>query len=112
MVIVNELDGFRLAIHVDKDRPDAWRKEPYLSDIRELGEGAALNDQQVLVCIGRRVIAILPGREVDLGLIDPDERIVTGMTADGVWQAFKAHKDDPRIAGMVPGVPFGRSRAR
>lgn len=106
IVIVNELDGRRIAFHVDASVPSRWKQHPYYDDIKSLAIRALNDDCQVLVCIGFRAIAILPDRDVDLGRIDPDERIVTAQRADQTWDAFKLHKDDPRIAMMQVGVPF------
>ena len=103
IVIVSELDGARVAFHVDRSRPDAWRAEPFYSEIKNLAEQAVEDDCQIVVCIGYRAIVILPDRDIDLGVIAQDERIVSGCRADGTWDAFKLHKDDPRIADLLPG---------
>lgn len=109
MVVVSELEGNRIAIHVDQGRPSAWRQEPYYSEIKHWAAVAIRQKLQVVVCIGKRAIVIFPDREVDLGIIDDDERILTRETASttGVrLDALKLKADDPRIAGMQPGKPF------
>ncbi len=105
MVIVSELDGKRVAIHVDPDRPDAWRERPYHDEIRQWAISAAQQGHQIVVFIGRRAIVIFPDREVDLGPIADDERIITFEKrgpAGNVWEAVKLKADDPRIAGKEP----------
>jgi hypothetical protein len=112
MVVVAELDGNRLAVHVDPGRPVAWRDEPFYSDIKQWALSAAADMKQVVVTIGRRVIVILPDRDVDLGLVADDERIVVGerMTEFGPrLDALKLKADDPRIAGAQPGVVYRSS---
>jgi hypothetical protein len=56
MVIVSELDGARIAIHVDPGRPTAWREEPFYSEIKEWAVLSALDAHQVVVCIGARAM--------------------------------------------------------
>ena len=106
MVIVSELDGKRVAIYVDPARPDAWRERPYHDEIRQWATGAAQQAHQLVVFIGRRAIVIFPDREVDLGPIADDERVITFERrgpAGNVWQAVKLKADDPRIAATESG---------
>lgn len=65
---------------------------------------------QVVVKIGKRVIVILPDRDVDVGPVGDDEMVVTkelkgpmGVTRD----AFKIRRDDPRMAGITLQAPKG-----
>ena len=109
MVIVSELDGARIAIHVDPSRPEAWREEPYYSEIKEWSCCAAEDMMQVVVCVGNRATVILPDRDVYLGAVADDERIVTFQrnSAFGLaLEALKLKADDPRLARMQPGKPF------
>jgi hypothetical protein len=113
MVIVSELDGNRVAIHVDPSRPTAWQQRPYYEEIKQWARFAAPQMRQVVVCIGNRAIVILPDEDVDLGPVANNERIITGETMEGGhlrMRAMKLHVDDPRIAGMKDGVPYGVNR--
>jgi len=54
---------------------------------------------QVLVSIGKQTIVIFPDRNVDLGIVESDELVITeghngpqGM----MFEAFKIKRDDPR----------------
>jgi hypothetical protein len=108
MVLVSELDGNRVAIHVDPARPDAWRAKPYYDEIKQMARLAAPQMKQVMVCIRDRTIMILPDEDVDLGRVADDERIFVGeIQENGRWRfgAMKLHVDDPRIAGRKAGVP-------
>lgn len=112
MVIVSELNGARVAVHVDPGRPAAWKSEPFYSQIKEWACHAASNMLQVVVCIGSRAIVILPDEDVDLGHIADDERIITAeVRQNGRFrlQALKLKANDPRIAGLQTGVPFERT---
>jgi hypothetical protein len=110
MVIVAELDGARVAVHVDPGRPNAWRQEPFYSELKEWSVMASHQMHQVVVCIGSRAIVVLPDRDVDLGVVAEDERIMTAerLLPSGLrrLEALKLKADDPRIAGMIPGKPF------
>jgi hypothetical protein len=115
MVIVSELDGNRVAIHVDPDRPSAWRNEPYYSEIKHWARLAAQDMMQVVVSIGNRAIVILPEEDVDLGPVAEDEQIFCGVFLENGnrrLRAMKIRADDPRLAGMKPGVPFGMKGKR
>lgn len=107
IVLVSELDGVRIAAHVDPARPDAWRKEPFYSKLKEWAIAAAASQCQVVICIGKRTIVVLPDREVDLGIIEDDELIVTEERAVlyglPILIPFKIKRDDPRAALLKGG---------
>lgn len=106
MVIVSELEGKRIAIHVDPSRPMAWREEPFYSEIKDWAIKAAHELLQVVICIKNRAIVILPDEDVDLGPIAPDERIISSEVIEGGrtrLRAIKVKADDPLIAGMESG---------
>jgi len=74
----------RLAVHVDPANPDAWKAEPFHSDLRQWAVAAEKMDFQVNVSIGRRVIAILPHADVDLGDFgDGDSLVYDRHVVDG-----------------------------
>lgn len=78
---VSSLENGTLAvISCDPARPDAWRKEPYLSSFKRWAEH--LN---VYVQINRQMYAIFPDHIDDLGHVSTEEVIatVTEQTADG-----------------------------
>src|SRR5262249_52288497 len=74
-LVVRLRPGKEIIIHVDPGVPSAWRAEPYYSEIRSMAVNAAGTAFTVFVQIGRRVIAVFPDREVDLGVVAPDERV-------------------------------------
>lgn len=107
MVIVME-DENRMAIHVDPATPNVWRAEPHYSDLKWWAQQAAQHDQQLVVSIARRMIALLPDSDIDLGFVDEDEVVLTGRFADGRYGAKKLKADDPAIRGMEYGKPYTR----
>ncbi|HEU4651122.1 MAG TPA: hypothetical protein VFS49_06880 [Croceibacterium sp.] len=84
MMIYPDAAQKRLAVHVDPARPDAWRATPYHADLRRWAVAADKMGFQVYVAIGRRIIAILPHEDVDLGVFGADDRLVyERATVDG-----------------------------
>jgi hypothetical protein len=99
IVVVPVPGGKRIAVHVDPQRPDAWKQEPYYSTLKRWAAMAVANRGQVFVGIGRRTYMIFPDRDVDLGIVAEDEIIASAeqMTPLGIQlEAFKMQKDDPR----------------
>ena len=77
MVLRSELDGARIAAHVDKSSPGAWLRAPYYQDLKRWAAIAAQGDNQVSVWIGMHAIVVLPERDVDLGVVGDDEMVVS-----------------------------------
>src|SRR5690348_14411771 len=94
---------------VDPNRPDAWRKEPFYRRFKQWARAGAEGGARVLVLIGRRVIVVFPDRDVDLGVLNEDERVVTVFDETPIGsrlEVLKLHKDDPRVPPGTP-APFG-----
>ena len=68
-------------ISVDASRPDAWKKEPYFSMIRQWSKEAP----RVLVLVGTRAIAVYPESIEELGIVDDRHglAVVQEATASG-----------------------------
>jgi hypothetical protein len=98
IVVAAELEGKRLVAHVDLSLSNAWKAEPYYGQLKRWARLAVPKRNQVVVCIGRRAIVILPNKDVDLGVIDNDEAIVTRETPI----AMKIKRDDPREPSFHP----------
>jgi hypothetical protein len=97
--------GRTLSVHVDPQRPDAWKRAPYYASMKQWAKEALPLGSQVAVWIGDRAIMILPDRDVDLGIVAPDEIAVTTRVAipGGVrYEALKLKKSDPRAANLAP----------
>ena len=68
-----------IGIHVDPQRPDAWRQEPYYSKLKEWARRAPKSKLVVLVFIGRRTWAIYPDRDVDLGVAEKGDTAIATL---------------------------------
>jgi hypothetical protein len=73
-VLTMSEDG--IEVRCDPGFPDAWRREPYASEIRQWAISGETHDVTVLVIIGRHMILVTGVREFDLGIVGLDERIV------------------------------------
>lgn len=97
MVLAIEENGRRIGVHVDSTRPDAWRREPYYSKLKELARKSP-PPNTVIVHIAPHAYAILPDSDVHLGVVGPEERIIaeTVQTPRGpLYNARKIHVSDP-----------------
>ncbi|MBS0471666.1 MAG: hypothetical protein JSR60_11390 [Proteobacteria bacterium] len=103
-VIAHEANGTRLSIYPDPDQPEAWRRDPFLKTFHAWAEAGVRHGGQVVIFTGRQVRVVLPDRIVDLGVVAPDELILTAMTRTPTGirlEPFKAHKDDPRAQALL-----------
>lgn len=106
MVIVAE-DQSRMAVHVDPNTPHVWKSEPYYSDLKRWAWHAAdYQFQQIVVVIGRKMIAILPDSDVHLGIVSLNEVVATGQNKDGSYFARKIQTTDPSIQGVEYGKQY------
>lgn len=62
-----------LFVQLDPGAPQAWRKEPYLTQLRRW---AAAGNRPVIVFLNKSATAVLPTHDVPLGTIATDERLV------------------------------------
>lgn len=67
--MVVKFERERIVIHVDKDRRDAWRREPWNAQIRRWAKAAMAKGGEVLVWEGRDAILVFPTGERRLGPI-------------------------------------------
>jgi hypothetical protein len=93
MVVFPEPDGKRISVHVDPGRPDAWKAEPFYSEIKAWARHGLTRGIQLAVFVRNRAIAILPDEDVDLGLVGPDERIVIFQEIDAGRPVLRAAKE-------------------
>ena len=103
MVIALASDGKRLTVFVDSDRPNAWRKEPFYSDIKKWARAAADNQGRVIVSQGSNVITVTPDGETNLGSVD-EGQIVIARRKRGSGGTETEHivvdRDDPVVDAL------------
>ncbi|MDP3855033.1 YkgJ family cysteine cluster protein [Phenylobacterium sp.] len=76
-LMYTEKDGKRLNVIVDPAQPGAWKREPYYRRIKAMSQ-RALEGYELVVCIGDRRVVVFPHEDVDLGLVNPDHKLVCG----------------------------------
>ena len=98
-IVVTHEAGALVGVHVDPGRPDAWRREPYYSQVMAWAARAAVGEGQVVVWEGRNAVALLPSGEKQLGAVPAGHHIVFQMVEqpDGSHQpdAIVRSPDDP-----------------
>lgn len=92
-------DGSWLNVLVDPARPDAWRQEPYYTEIKGWARNGAAMGVRVIVAIGNRVIAVLPDEDADLGCPDQRDQVVYYNAVEGGRSVLKARVDRDGGAG-------------
>lgn len=91
-VLTTSDDG--IEVRCDPGFPDAWRKQPYLAEIRQWAVAGETHDVTVIVIIGQRMILVTADREFDLGIIGPDQRIVRELERGRVVNAVVVRADE------------------
>ena len=71
----------RMVVHVDANA-DTWRRDPFIGGLRNVAADVAGSGGMVMVVQRNRTMVIQPDRDIDLGVIGPDDRIVTDITRD------------------------------
>lgn len=90
----------RIVIHMDGERANAWRIEPYYSTIKQWSLNMARSGGTLAVWAGSNLTLIFPDREKDLGAVRDDQIIipVDVRTPRGLERDFIAvEPDDPRV---------------
>lgn len=100
MVIVAQ-DRTRLVVHVDPATPNVWKAAPFYPDLKRWARNPArYGFRQVLVAVGRRMIAVLPDRDLDLGEVPEEAIIATLALGGGRLSARVVMPDDPQFAAL------------
>jgi hypothetical protein len=103
MVISFDAPERRVVISVDPARADAWRKQPFYRQIKNLAMQALRDQGHVLVWAGADAFVVLPDRDVALGRIDKEAIVVVtqNRTPAGVsYDAAAYAPDDPKLRAL------------
>jgi hypothetical protein len=92
LVLTTSQDG--IEVRCDPGFPDAWRKEPFRSEINEWALSGETDDITVVVIVGQKMILVTPDREFDLGIVGSDQRIVREMSGTLVTNVMIANPSD------------------
>lgn len=75
-LIYTEIGGRRLVVAPDAGAPGAWRKQPYYAQFKRWAALGAPKNHQILVFNGKRASAVLPDRDVDLGIVEVGDEVI------------------------------------
>ena len=98
MILSMENAGKRLCVRVEPSHADIWRREPYYSQLKQWSYTAVEAGQQIIVYINKRVIVILPDKDVDFGDAEIGEQIWIGAQDTPMGRTWRA----ARIPADVP----------
>jgi hypothetical protein len=95
-VLSKSNSGRRLTAYVDPGYPSAWRVSPYYENFKIWAAEAARQDpmHQVDVAVGEKITVVLPDRDVEVGLLEPDELVWLSRDTNGVLSAEKIRRAD------------------
>jgi hypothetical protein len=101
MVVTTNAADNTITIFVDSTRLDAWRREPFFTQIRRWAADINARHGQCIVRQGSDTIVVLPHGAKNLGPV-PDGHAIVVVRAPGpagtVWDALAVPPDDPRLA--------------
>lgn len=88
IIITYDLDGRRLNANADPLYPEAWRGEPYYSQLKQWAAMVLPKNGQVWAHVGRHSFVILPHGHVDMGVMGGDDYAYI-EAVEGGWTARK-----------------------
>ena len=83
LVFVLEANASRVVAHCDPGRPQAWRDPENYRLLKNMAVVSAPHGKQVVVAEGESYTAILPDRDVPLGIVKIGQSIIYRERRDG-----------------------------
>ncbi|MSP21102.1 MAG: hypothetical protein EXQ93_06240 [Alphaproteobacteria bacterium] len=90
-IVLMAVEGGISAV-VDRDRPQAWKAAPYYDQLKGWARQGMEEGWFVLVRVDRHITAILPERDVELGIMEAGEGIEVGWYPTPAGMAYEARK--------------------
>jgi hypothetical protein len=78
VVTIDPLSRYMM-VQVDPGQPKAWRQEPYLSQFRRWAQTLLPQERLVVVMNGHAATAVTHQGEVELGIMQPEDRVQVRM---------------------------------
>ena len=75
-----------LFVQVDPGAAGAWRQQPFYGQLKQWSAAGVKQGRQVIVFVNKSATVVLPDRDVPVGVLGPNDRIVARerRTASGV----------------------------
>ena len=91
-------------VQVDPGMPLAWRKEPYLSRLREMAERLLKERRHVLVFVNHSATLIMPTGPVPIGPMSPEDGFMVRetFTAAGIGYVAERVARSPHLKRLSP----------
>jgi hypothetical protein len=99
--LLKSAGGRHLTAFVDPGNASAWRRSPYYETLKSWAKLGARNAgalRLVDVMIGQRCIVVLPDRDVEVGILGPDEVIQLQSKTTAAGETIEVHKIPRRAA--------------
>jgi len=74
---------------VDPGHPAAWRRSPYYESLKRWAIEGAREGRIVAIRVGTRAHVVLPDRDVDIGIMAPDESLQFAIGPNGILDVRK-----------------------
>ncbi len=83
-VLYTEMNGKRLVVATDPSAPVAWRKQPYYAQFKRWAAAGVGQGGQVIVFNAKRATAVLPDRDIDLGIVEVGDEVIYRPSRGGI----------------------------
>jgi hypothetical protein len=78
VMTIDPMTRFLLA-QVDPGQPKAWRTEPYYAQFKRWAASHVQGGRLVVIFVNRSATVLLPDRDVDVGVMEADDRLFMDM---------------------------------
>ena len=79
-------------VQVDPGQANQWRREPYYGQLKRWAAASVAKGRHVLVHVNKATTVVLPDRDVALGLLGPEDRIVSRARMSPQGPSFDVEK--------------------
>lgn len=91
VLTMDPVNRFLLA-QMDPGQPGAWKREPYQTQLRRWAAAAQAEGRLVVVFVNRSATIILPDRDVSLGVLGTNDRVVAETVSTPSGPRFEVRK--------------------
>ncbi len=93
---VHPKTGF-IHVQVDPGFPQAWRREPYLSDMKRWAEQLLPNARHLIIFVNSKAILMMPSGPTEIGSMSPDTGFFVRERYTASGKVYEVEKLDPSM---------------